>query len=90
LKELVKDEEVKFVICKTLQSGIYDLEIKTPALDEPIRIMNKVISNEELGEIEDQISSNAELILAINVSEQRNWIRISNAEIKDCNIQINK
>jgi hypothetical protein len=40
LKAVTDNKTVELVICRTLVSGIYDLEIKTDALDEPVRIAN--------------------------------------------------
>lgn len=84
LKEITRDNRVELVICRTLVSGIYDLELKTAALDEPVRILNKAIPNELLGEIEDQLQRNQEIILGTNVSEEENWIPVHEAVIKDC------
>lgn len=87
LKNLTAEEGVEFLICRTLVPGIYDLEIKSGSLDEPVRIMNKAISNEKLGEIEDQLLHNKEMILTTNVSEEENWIKIHKSEIKDCPVK---
>lgn len=84
LKEASADSDFQLVICKTQASGIYDLEIKTAGLDEPIRIMNKAITGETLGAIEDQISKDQNIVLTTNVSEDNNWIRVSAAHIRDC------
>ena len=84
LKDTVCDDEVNVVICKTRVTGVYDLEIKTPALDEPIRIMNKSISHEHLGAIEDRINNSESFILTTNVSEEDNVIQISEVQIKSC------
>lgn len=78
---------VDFVICKTLQSGLYDLEIRCEGLDEPIRLMNKAISNEKLGEIEDYIHSDTTLSLSANVCHPGNEIRLLKTEIKDCSVK---
>lgn len=84
LKKLIADHEVELVICKTMQAGIFDLEICTPALDEPIRIMNKSIPNETLGQIEDHINNSDLISLRTNVSEESNWIEITQLSIKAC------
>ncbi|MEJ7558386.1 MAG: hypothetical protein WKF66_08770 [Pedobacter sp.] len=85
LKDIVCDKEVLFVICQTRMAGIYDLEIKTEGLDEPIRIMNKAIDNETLGGIEDKVNSGAQIILTTNVSEDDNMIELTQVLIKACN-----
>lgn len=84
LKEVAKVNHVQLTICKTQNTGIYDLEIKTDGLDEPVRIMNKSIDNETLGAIEDRINQDDNMVLTTNVSEQDNWIQVSAAHIKDC------
>jgi len=84
LKDIVCDKPATFVICKTRLSGIYDLEIKTDGLDEPIRIMNKAIDNETLGAIEDRINNRQGIVLTTNVSEEDNVIPISEVQIKAC------
>jgi len=89
LKKITHDGEVEFVICRTHVSGIYDLEIKTDALDEPIRILNKVISNELLGQIEDQLQKDEKIVLGTNVSEEENWIEVTTAQIRDCSVKQN-
>ncbi|TDQ06995.1 hypothetical protein [Pedobacter metabolipauper] len=84
LKEVAAENEVEFMICKTRVSGIYDLEIKTDGLDEPIRIMNKSVTNEVLGAIEDAINKNEEMLLSTNVSKDDCWIRVHTAHIREC------
>lgn len=84
LRKIAEQHPIDLVICKTMVSGIYDLEIKTDGLDEPVRIMNKSISSEILGEIEDQIGRNEYIALGTNVSGQQNWIPIQLTHIKDC------
>jgi hypothetical protein len=84
LKEVAKQDHVQLIICKTQNMGIYDLEIKTKALDEPIRIMNKAIDNETLGAIMDRINEDQHMVVTTNVSEKDNWIKISRAQIKEC------
>jgi len=80
----VFDNGANLVICNTRLAGIYDLEIKTDGLDEPIRIMNKAIDNETLGAIEDRINNNQPIVLTTNVSEEDNIIAISQVHIKNC------
>lgn len=84
LKKVTEQHEIQLVICKTMMAGIYDLEICTDALDEPIRILNKAIPNETVGEIEDHINSGHRLLLSTNVSKEDNKIAITNIEIKSC------
>lgn len=88
LKKIADQHEIDLLICKTMTSGIYDLEIKTEGLDEPIRISNKAISNEMLGAIEDQISKNQDIVLATNVSEEESWIPVHATHIKDCEVKL--
>jgi hypothetical protein len=85
LKDIVCDNEVSLVICKSLLAGIYDLEIKTEGLDEPIRIMNKAIDNETLGAIEDKVNNRQKMVLSTNASEDENVIVITEVLIKACN-----
>jgi hypothetical protein len=66
-------------------TGIYDLEIKTKGLDEPIRITNKAIDNETLGAIEDKVNSQEKIVLTTNVSEEDNVIAITEVSIKSFN-----
>ena len=84
LKDIVCDKEASLVIFKTRMLGIYDLEIKTEGLDEPIRIMNKAIANETIGSIEDRIHNDKGIVLTTNVSKEDNSILISEVEIKAC------
>jgi hypothetical protein len=84
LKDIVSDNSIDLIICKTRLSGIYDLEIKTKGLDEPIRIMNKAIDHETLGAIEDRINNNKGIVLTTNVSEENTLILISETHIKSC------
>lgn len=84
LKTLTHNKKVELVICKTFTSGIYDLEIKTEALDEPVRILNKVISHELLAQIEEQLRKSNHMVLGSNVSEEENWIILSDTQVKEC------
>ncbi|MFP5079625.1 hypothetical protein [Pedobacter sp. JCM 36344] len=84
LKDIVCDKDASLVIFKTRMLGIYDLEIKTEGLDEPIRIMNKAIANETIGSIEDRIHNDQGIVLTTNVSKEDNSILISEVEIKAC------
>jgi hypothetical protein len=87
LKSVTQDKNVELIICRTLVSGIYDLEIKTDALDEPVRILNKVISAELLTQIEDQLQQSKKIVLGTNVSEEENWIVVNEAQVKECAIK---
>jgi len=87
LKKITADSDVEFIICRTLVSGIYDLELKTEALDEPVRILNKAISHELLEQIENQLQQDKKIILGSNVSEEENWIEISAASVKECSVK---
>lgn len=87
LKKVTHNKEVEFVICKTLVSGIYDLEIKTDALDEPVRILNKAIPAEILQDIETQLQKSKKIILGTNVSEAQNWIMVTGAHVNECSVK---
>ncbi len=87
LKGIAHEGKVEFIICRTLVSGIYDLEIKTSALDEPIRILNKAISHELLSQIEDCLSKNKSIVIGTNVSEDDNWIIATDAQVKECTVK---
>lgn len=89
LKSVTRNSKVELVICRTLVSGIYDLEIKTDALDEPVRILNKAISHELLSQIEDQLHRSKKIVLGTNVSEEENWITITEAQVKECAVKEN-
>jgi hypothetical protein len=87
LKSVTHEKNVELIICRTLVSGIYDLEIKTDALDEPVRILNKVISAELLAQIEDQLQQSKRIVLGTNVSEEENWIVVNEAQVKECAVK---
>lgn len=87
LKDIADKHEIDLAVCKTMVAGIYDLEIKTPALDEPLRIMNKAISHETIGAIEDLVNQKAQINLTTNVSERASWISVSGAHIKECAVK---
>jgi len=84
LKSMTAGHEVSLVICNTVQTGMYDLEICTEVLDEPIRIMNKVITNETIGEIKDHLLKSSPMMLSTNVSEDENWLDVNKVELKTC------
>jgi hypothetical protein len=50
--------------------------------------MNKVISNERLGAIEDYIHSKKQLVLTANVCDPGYEISIKKTEIKDCSVKV--
>jgi len=87
LKDVAARHPLELVICKTVNSGIYDIELKTEGLDEPVRIMNKAISHEMLGAIEDQIVQNRPLVVGTNVSPSENWLEIHTTYIRECAIK---
>jgi hypothetical protein len=84
LKKLVANHKVSLVICKTMVTGMYDLEIVSDAMDEPIRINNKVIEHEAIKQIEELLNKSPEIKLAINVSQEENWIHIDDASVRVC------
>jgi hypothetical protein len=87
LKSVTHEKNVELIICRTLVSGIYDLEIKTDALDEPVRILNKVIAADLLAQIEEQLHQSRRIILGTNVSEEDNWIVVNEAQVKECAVK---
>ncbi|MCD0489315.1 hypothetical protein LPB86_13825 [Pedobacter sp. MC2016-14] len=84
LKELIKDTAVDFVICETLVSGMYDLQIVTDALDEPIRIVNKVIGKELLAELETYVAKEIKFSLTTDASEIGESIKLHKVQLKNC------
>jgi hypothetical protein len=84
LKKLVSNHKVNLVVCQTMVNGMYDLEIVSDAMDEPIRINNKVIEHGAIKQIEDLLEQSPEIKLAINVSQEENWIHIDNASVRVC------
>lgn len=87
LKNITHDKVVELVICKTLTSGIYDLELKTDALDEPVRILNKAIPDDLLLRLESQLQKDQEILLGTNVSEQESWITLTGAQVRECAVK---
>ncbi|WP_367865889.1 hypothetical protein [Pedobacter sp. WC2423] len=87
LKNITHDKAVELVICKTLASGIYDVELKTDALDEPVRILNKAIPDDLLLRLENQLQKNRKILLGTNVSEQESWISLTHALVKECAVK---
>lgn len=84
LKKLLVNHKVSLVICKTMVSGMYDLEIVSDALDEPVRINNKVIEHDVVEKIEKLLSDNSGIKLALNVSQEENWIHVDEASVRFC------
>jgi len=82
LKTLKADKTCSLLICETLVSGIYDLEICTDALDEPVRISNKVIAPAALEELKSQVKSNPEIRLAVVGLEQETVLQIEETTFK--------
>jgi hypothetical protein len=84
LKKLLANHKVRLVICKTMITGMYDLEIVSDALDEPVQINNKVIEHTVVHQIESLLGESSEIKLAINVSQEENWIHVDEASIRVC------
>ena len=88
LKEIADTNGIALTICNTLVTGMYDLELVTEGLDEPIRICNKVIDAKFIKEIEELANSDSEVTLGSNVSEEENWFRLDSVAVKDCNADL--
>ena len=84
LKKTIGEHEVSFVICKTMVSGMYDLEIASDALDEPIRLSNKVVKDEILAKLEEDLEADNSVRLAINVGDEDHWIELNQVSIREC------
>lgn len=84
LKKVSDRHTLELVICSTMVSGIYDLEIKTESLDEPVRIMNKAIEASILSKLEDHLAQGKVIALAVQGSEENTWIPIDQTNIKEC------
>ena len=84
LKKAIAQHPLDLFICKTMVHGIYDLELKTDGLDEPVRIMNKVISPDVLKHLEEQSATQPSLLIATDPVEQKSWLPIRSILIKDC------
>lgn len=82
LHKLTAHKEVSLVICETLVSGIFEIEVITDALDEPVRICNKVIEQHTLGGIREIMDKQDELLLAVKGSEDETQLHISRATYK--------
>jgi hypothetical protein len=88
LKTISDLHEVSLTICNTLVSGMYDIEIFTEALDEPIRICNKVIGKDFFAKVQECINNQRGLGLASNYSEKETWIKLSKVDLKDFNTEL--
>lgn len=84
LKKLLSNHEVSLLVCETMVSGMYDLEIVSDAMDEPVRISNKVIEHEDIRKLRGLLSNSPELKIATNVSQEENWIHANKVEIRVC------
>jgi hypothetical protein len=84
LKKLLANHEVSLLVCETMVSGMYDLEIVSDAMDEPVRINNKVIEHEEIRKLRELLSNSPELKIATTVSQEENWIHANKVEIRVC------
>lgn len=84
LKKMVKEEGIQLVICRTMVEGIYDLEICTDLLDEPVRINNKAISKDMVLEMERHVGKKPRLMLGVDGLSVDNWLEIGLLDIKNC------
>ena len=84
LKKTIGEHEVSFVVCKTMVSGMYDLEIASDALDEPIRLSNKVVKDEMLAKLEEDLEAEKSVCLAINVGDEHHWIELNQVSVRQC------
>ena len=82
LRKLTTNKEVSLVICETLVNGIYDMEIVTDALDEPVRICNKVVEQQTLKGIREIMDKHPSLILAVRGAEADTELKINTATYK--------
>lgn len=82
LRKVTAHKDVSLVICETLVNGIYDIEIVTEALDEPVRICNKVVEQQTLKGIREIMDQHPELILAVSGAEADTELRINTATYK--------
>jgi len=82
LRKVTAQKDVSLVICETLVNGIYDIEIVTEALDEPVRICNKVVEQQTLKGIREIMDQHPELILAVSGAEADTELRINTATYK--------
>lgn len=84
LKKMVQEEGVQLLICKTMVDGIYDLEICTDVLDEPVRINNKAISHDMILEIGRHAGTDPKVLLGADGLSVENWLGIGQLAIKNC------
>ncbi|MBC8984729.1 hypothetical protein H9X96_02950 [Pedobacter sp. N36a] len=84
LKRMVQGEGIDLMICKTMVEGIYDLEICTDTLDEPLRINNKAISKDMIQEIAGHVGHDPKVLLGADGVPVENWLGIAKIEIKNC------
>jgi hypothetical protein len=82
LETLKADKSFSLMICETLVTGMYDFEICTAALDEPVRICNKVLDHTELERIKETIKTNPEVILAVSGIEEDTTLQIEETKFK--------
>lgn len=82
MKALTENDSVSLVICETLVTGIYDIEIVTAALDEPIRICNKVVEQQTLKDIREIMDKHPEVVLAVSGAEEDVQLKIDSATFK--------
>jgi len=82
LKKLTSNKSVSLIICETLVTGIYDIEIVTDALDEPVRICNKVVEQQTLKGIREIMDKHPELILAVRGAAEDTELKIDTATYK--------
>ncbi|WP_316842285.1 hypothetical protein [Pedobacter gandavensis] len=84
LKNMVQGDGIQLLICKTMLDGIYDLEICTAVLDEPVRISNKAIPKEMIHVIESHAANDPKILLGAAGLSQEHWLGVSSLEIKSC------
>lgn len=88
LRKVIGEHQVELLFCKTMQNGIFDLEINTSALDEPIRIGNQAVDKETLGQLEQHISQHHQFLLVAMASETENRLPLHKVEIKACETNV--
>ncbi|WP_316823466.1 hypothetical protein [Pedobacter gandavensis] len=84
LNNMVKTEDVQLLICKTMVDGIYDLEICTAVLDEPVRISNRAIPKDMIHVIESHAGDDPKLLLGAAGLPVGNWLGLAKIEVKNC------
>jgi hypothetical protein len=83
LETLKADKSFSLLICETLVNGMYDFELCTAALDEPVRICNKVLDHAELARIKSIISANPMVNLAVSGIEEDTTLQIDETKFKE-------